>query len=88
MPFFVGERSGDSATSARHEILIHSKHHPNIILMDVMIPMLNGIEATRTLLIRLFESRKRAGVNARAQQPSPAGCFRPVYQPLLLSPAL
>jgi hypothetical protein len=37
---------------------------------------------------QFFTRRERPTVNRRANQRSPAGFFRPVYRPLLLSPAL
>jgi hypothetical protein len=36
--------------------------------------------------LRYGSCKERTGVNARSQQRSPAGCFRPVYRPLLFSP--
>jgi hypothetical protein len=67
--------------------LLNKKSSLTIVLAPAQLRNRGGNE------VWLFESpfctcRKRAGVYARAQQRSPAGCFRPVYRPLLLSPAL
>jgi hypothetical protein len=50
--------------------------------------MNHGVLLLWLLQSQFFTHRERPAVNRRANQRSTAGFFRPVYRPLLLSPAL
>ena len=82
----VGEASnGEAAVKLAHRI------HPDVVLMDISMPVMNGIEATRVLHaempeikvigLSMFEEAERADAMRRSRRRGLSGQERPVRRP-------